>query len=192
MWSHVKARGMSGWTQQMRMNEVMIRCTIFEPFSALKTCFGVRVCSDGFFKLYNTGHVPSDLACGQKVSSMRNLQTVSRASLILGVGSRHDVFCHDVFCHVVTGQATSHSIFRTICQTQAHHVVPFRVSGIPCHGKLHHFIMFCHSLAKNSFEVISCEMLSMPLCDVLPLFIAIKATVHSDRHVRNSSSSMHC
>ena len=122
---------------------------------------------------------------------MRNFQTVSRASLILGVGSRHDVFCHVVVCHVVTGHAPSCRIFRIVCQTKRTSCGPLSCHGIPCHGRQHHF-MFCHSLlANNSCHVISCEILSMPMCDVLPLFIAIKATVHSERHVRNSSSSMH-
>ena len=83
---------------------------------------------------------PTDLASGQKVSSVRNLQTVSCASLMLCVGSRHDVFCHVVVRHVVTGHATS---CRIVCQSKSASCGPVSCHVIPCHCRQHHF-MFCH------------------------------------------------
>ena len=96
-----------------------------------------------------------------KGSSVRNLQTVSRASLILGVGSLHDVFCHIVVCHVVTGHAPSCRIFRIVWSIEKRIMWSRFVS---CHALLWHATSFhVLPLLGQKNHVMSCEILSMPM-----------------------------
>ena len=119
------------------------------------------------------GRHPSDLASG--------LQTVSRVSLILGVGSCHDVFCYAVVCDDVTCHATSRRIFRIVCQMKSTSRGPVSCHVMPFHGTPHHFT-FCHPFAQNSCHVISCEILSVPMSRVAA-GQRNHARGHSNRHV---------
>ena len=91
---------------------------------------------------------------------------MSRVSVILGVGSRHDVFCH-----VVTDPACGHHIFRKVCQTDKTScgVVSCQVMPSARH------IISCSATPLPKTHFMSYRVRSCPRpCDMLPLFIAIK------------------
>ena len=100
------------------------------------------------------------------ISSVRNLPSVSRVSLILGVGSRHDVFCH-----VVTDPACGHHISAKYVKQIRHHVVSFR--GMSCPTARH--IISCSATPLPKTHFMSYRVRSCPRpCDMLPLFTASK------------------